>query len=133
MGLVGQCVEERTLPGGDPIVSEDQAADALYVIGSGSVRGFRGGDATPVVLGPGQAFGQMSLLDGGPVGISAVTLEPTQLLVLRAARLREVIGQNHEAGYYLFRAVSRSLATRLRGALDALSLAAEGSAAKRAR
>lgn len=127
--VVAQCVEERTLPGGDPIVSEDQAADALYIIRRGSVRGFRGGDATPIVMGPGQSFGQVSLLDGGPVGLTALTLEPTELLVLHAARLREKLGENHEAGHVLFRAVARSLAARLRLSMDALALATEGSAA----
>jgi len=126
--LVAQCAEQRKLPGGDPIVSEDQVVESLYVICSGSVRGFRHGDATHVQMGPGQAFGQLSLLDGGPVGISATTLEPTELLVLPAARLREILGKNHEAGHYFFRGVAKSLAQRLRTAVNALELAREGSA-----
>jgi CRP-like cAMP-binding protein len=127
--LVAQCAEERTLPGGDPIVSEDQAAEALYIILSGSVQGFRHGEATQLQMGPGQAFGQLSLLDGGPMGMSATTLEPTKVLILRAAKLREVLGANHEAGHYLFRAVAKSMALRLRAVATALELAREGSAA----
>jgi CRP-like cAMP-binding protein len=122
LDVLAQCVEERTLPGGDPIASEEQAVDALYVIVSGSVRAFRHGDPTHLLLGPGQAFGQLSLLDGGPLGLSATTTEPTTLLILRAARLRERLGNNHEAGHYLFRAVAKSLAARLRGAMRMVEL-----------
>ncbi|HET8734353.1 MAG TPA: cyclic nucleotide-binding domain-containing protein [Anaeromyxobacteraceae bacterium] len=122
--IVAQCAEERTLPGGDPIAAEEQAVDALYVVLSGSVQGFRHGDPTQFMLGPGQAFGQLSLIDGGPLGLSATTVEPTKLLVLRAAKLREALAGNHEAGHHLFRAVARSLAGRLRGAMRAVELTA---------
>ena len=121
--LVAECAEEKSLPGGDPVANEDQAIDALYVILSGSVQGFRHGDPTHVVMGPGQAFGQLSLIDGGPLGLSATTVEPTKVLILRAAKLREVLGGNHEAGHYLFRAVAKSLAVRLRDATRAVELA----------
>lgn len=123
LAVVAQCVEERTLPGGDPIAAEEQAVDALYIILSGSVQGFRHGDPTHLVMGPGQAFGQLSLIDGGPLGLSATTVEPTRLLVLRAAKLREVLGGNHEAGHHLFRAVAKSLAAKLRYSTRALELA----------
>ena len=127
--LVAQCVEERTVAAGETIVSESQAIEALYLIRNGSVRAFHSGEATFLVLGPGQSFGQVSLLDGGPAGLSAVAVERTDLLVLGAARLREKLGGNHEAGYVLFRGVARSLASRLRQALGALALAGDGSAA----
>ncbi len=121
--VVAGCVEKRELPGGDPIASEDQAVDALYIVVSGSVQGFRHGDPTLFVMGPGQAFGQLSLIDGGPLGLSATTVEPTKLLVLRAEKLRAALAGNHEAGHLIFRAVARSLAARLRNAMRAVELA----------
>ncbi len=127
--LVAECVEQHTVAAGETIVSESQPVEALYLVRNGSVRAFRSGEATFLVLGPGQSFGQVSLLDGGPAGLSAVAVERTDLLVLGAARLREKLGGNHEAGHVLFRAVARSLASRLRQALGALALAGDGSAA----
>ncbi len=121
--IVARCAEERTLPGGDPIANEDQAVDALYIILSGSVQGFRHGDATHLVMGPGQAFGQLSLIDGGPLALTATTVEPTKLLILRSAKLREALGDNHEAGHFLFRAIAKSLAGKLRAAMRAVELA----------
>jgi CRP-like cAMP-binding protein len=124
--LVAQCVEQRTVPAGETIASEGQSIDALYLVRNGSIRAHRSGEATFIVMGPGQSFGQMALVDGGPVGLSAVAVERTDLLVLRAERLREKLAGNHEAGHVLFRAVAKSLAARLRQALDALALAGEG-------
>lgn len=121
--ILAQCAEERALPGGDPIASEDQAVDALYIILSGTVQGFRHGDPTHLMLGPGQAFGQLSLIDGGPMALSATTVEPTTLLILRTAKLREALGGNHEAGHYLFRAIAKALAARLRTVMRAVELA----------
>ena len=125
--VVAQCVEERTVPAGETIASEGQSIDALYLVRNGSIRAHRSGEATFVVMGPGQSFGQVALVDGGPAGLSAVAVERTDLLILRADRLREKLAGNHEAGHVLFRAVARSLASRLRQALDALALASEGS------
>jgi CRP-like cAMP-binding protein len=122
--IVAECVEERTVSSG-PIVSSHQATDALYIIRRGTVQGTRGGEATPIVLGPGQSFGQMSLLDGGPVGLTAVAVGPTELLVLHGAKLREKLAGNHEAGHLFFRAIAQTLAVRLRRAVDAYILATE--------
>jgi CRP-like cAMP-binding protein len=126
LAIVAECVEVRTIPGGDTIVSSHQTTGSLYIIQRGSVQATRGGEATPVVMGPGQAFGQASLLDGGPVGMSVLALDPTELLVLNAAKLRAKLGGNHEAGHLFYRAVATSLATRLRRAVDAFVLATEG-------
>ena len=132
LALVAECVEELAVPAGETIVSESQPAEALYVVRNGSVRAFRGGEATFLMMGTGESFGQMSLLDGGTMGLSAVAVERTDLLVLRAPALREKLGASHEAGHVLFRAVARSLASRLRRSMSALALAGEGStAAKR--
>jgi CRP-like cAMP-binding protein len=132
--LVAECVEERTVPGGAPIVSSHQTTGALYIVTRGAAQATRGGEATPIVLGPGQSFGHASLLDGGAVGMTVLAIEPTELLVLDAARLREKLGGNHEAGHLLYRAIATSLATRLRRVVDAFVVATEGSgAAKQSR
>lgn len=127
LAIVAECVEERTISGGAPVVSSHQTTGSLYIIRRGSVQGTRGGEPTPVVLGPGQSFGHVSLLDGGPVGMTVVALDPTELLVLDATRLREKLSGNYEAGYLFYRAVATSLAVRLRRAVNAFVLATEGS------
>ncbi len=123
--LVAEAAEEVTFSPGEPILSEGQPATALYLVRGGTVRGTREGVAKPVTLGAGQSFGQMSLLDGGPMGMAAVAVERVEAIALRPSRLAERLAGNPQAGFELFRAVARSLAARLRIAVDAVSLARE--------
>ncbi len=46
LAIVAECVEERTITGGAPIVSSHQTTGSLYIIRHGSVQGTRGGEAT---------------------------------------------------------------------------------------
>jgi CRP-like cAMP-binding protein len=98
---------------------------ALYLIRSGTVRATREGLAAPVTFGTGQSLGQMSLLDGGPAGMTAVAVERVDAIALRPSRLAERLLGQPQAGFELFRAVARSTAARLRLAVDAVSLARE--------
>ncbi|MGQ0569168.1 MAG: Crp/Fnr family transcriptional regulator [Armatimonadota bacterium] len=68
------------------IFHKDQAGDALYIVESGRLRIFlpaEGGEEFTIdVLGPGDVFGEMALLDGLPRSASAVTLEDSVLHTL---------------------------------------------------
>ncbi len=122
--LVAQVVEQVSFGAGETIAKENDAAKALLLIRSGTVRVSSEGRPS-VTFGAGQAIGQMSLLDGGPVGMTAVALERVDALALRPEKLAEKLAGNHEAGFQLFRAVARSLAGRLRRVLDEMTLATE--------
>jgi CRP/FNR family cyclic AMP-dependent transcriptional regulator len=121
--LVAEAAEEVTFTAGEPVGSETEPARALYLIRNGSVRASREGLPSPVTIGTGQSFGQVSLLDGGPLGMSVVAAERVDAIALRPARLAEKLAGHPEAGFELFRAVARSLASRLRQAVDAVALA----------
>jgi CRP-like cAMP-binding protein len=121
--LVAEAAEEISFSPGEQIAAEHQPAKALYLIRTGTVRATREGIAAPVLFGSGQSFGQMSLLDGGPAGMNAEAVERVDAVALRPAKLAEKLGGDPRAGLELFRAVSRSLAARLRRAVDALALA----------
>ena len=68
------------------VFHKDQAGDALYVVESGRIRIFlpaEGGEELTIdVLGPGDVFGEMALLDGQPRSASAITLEDSTLYTL---------------------------------------------------
>ncbi len=120
--LVAQAVEQVSFGAGETIASENDTAKALYLIRTGTVRVSREG-LPPVTFGTGQAVGQMALLDGGPIGVTAVALERVDAFALRPQKLAEKLAGNYEAGFQLYRAVARSLASRLRRAVDELTLA----------
>jgi CRP-like cAMP-binding protein len=124
--LVAEAAEEVTFSQGEPIAAESAPAKALYLIRSGTVRATKEGVTAPVTFGTGQSFGQMSMIDGGPAGMSAVAAERVDAIALRPGRLAEKLAGNPQAAFELYRAVAKSLAARLRTAVDALALAREG-------
>lgn len=87
---------EVALPADVPVFSQGDAADALYVVVSGAVSvvvRVDGLDASVevAVLGVGQLFGEVALLDGSPRAATIVTKEPTTLLRLESATFAELV------------------------------------------
>jgi CRP-like cAMP-binding protein len=77
------------------VVTQEDSGDALFIVLSGRVKVVRFGDSGREVilalLKPGDFFGEMSLLDGGPRSADVVALEDTTLAVLgRDAFLRHL-------------------------------------------
>jgi CRP-like cAMP-binding protein len=124
--LVAEVAEEVSFSPGEAIAAEGEPAKALYLIRSGTARATREGGTAPVFFGTGESLGQMSLLDGGPAGMTVVAVERVEAIALRPARLAEKLGAHPAAGFELFRAVARSLAARLRRAMDAFAIARDG-------
>ena len=66
---ISQSAEEITADGGTDIVRENEAGDAMYVVLAGEVqvytRNAEGREITLARLGPGEHFGEQSLLPGG--------------------------------------------------------------------
>jgi CRP-like cAMP-binding protein len=121
--LVAEAAEVVTFAPGETIAAEGEPAKALFLVRSGTVRATRVGTNVPVTFGAGESFGQVSLLDGGPIGMDAVAAERVEAIALRPAKLAEKLAGNPQAGFELFRAVARSLAGRLRRAVDAFAIA----------
>jgi CRP/FNR family cyclic AMP-dependent transcriptional regulator len=88
---------ERTYPKGSIIVFEDDPGDALYLVADGQVKvvliGEDGREVILTVLGEGNFFGEMALLDDQPRSAHVIAMEDSTLLLLRRddfqARLRQ--------------------------------------------
>lgn len=78
---LGKAVVQRTFRQGEKIVEEGELASSFFVILKGRVEVTKGGKRLNV-LGPGQFFGEMALLDGYPRVATVTTLEDTECLVL---------------------------------------------------
>lgn len=73
----------QTLPPNTLVFSEGDEADSFYIIESGSVRAFfrnDGKDTSLSVLGRGDCFGEMALLNKDRRSASVITLDDTTLL-----------------------------------------------------
>lgn len=83
--IAGLCIARR-LEAGQTLFVKGDPGDALYAIRRGQIRIATGSDdgqrRTLNVLGSGDVFGEVALLDGRPRTASAVASEPTDLLVV---------------------------------------------------
>lgn len=90
---IAQRVQRRTFALGVTLFHQDMPGTMLYIIQSGSVRvisiGRTGQELTLNVLGPGEIFGELSILDGHQRSATAITLAPTVVWLLSQTDLRE--------------------------------------------
>jgi CRP/FNR family cyclic AMP-dependent transcriptional regulator len=79
-------VSHRTYRRGETLFHEGDPGDTLLIVVSGQVKVVLttadGEEAVVAIFGPGDFFGDLSLLDGRPRSAAVVALEPTETLVL---------------------------------------------------
>jgi CRP/FNR family cyclic AMP-dependent transcriptional regulator len=100
-------------------IDEAQDGDSLYVILDGRVRVVRtvdGSERLLAELGPGEFFGEMSLLDGKPRSATVVAEDDSQCLVLPRWSLLRIVRRDPEVAINLLTVMSE----RLRNTLDML-------------
>ena len=97
-GVAGRAIEVE-FPTDRVIARQGEIGTGFFLVVDGAVKVIR--DGTEVaILGPGEFFGELSVLDGLPRIAQVVTIEPTRCLALAilrglAARLRSVTEQQH--------------------------------------
>jgi CRP/FNR family transcriptional regulator len=99
----------------ETVFHQGDPGDALFIVASGSVKvvlpSHEGSEpAIVAVLGTGEFFGELALLDGAPHSATIVAVEPTETLVLRREAFLELI----DSVATLRRALLASLATEIR-------------------
>jgi CRP/FNR family transcriptional regulator, cyclic AMP receptor protein len=79
-------LDEARIANGETLFKIGDPGDSLYIVRSGLVEMFvkdHTGEKIPLTTaGPGDLFGELSLLDNGPRAATAIALEDTELLVL---------------------------------------------------
>jgi len=78
---LGMLTEEVDVPAGKVLIRQNEHGDDLMVIVSGSVGVERNGE-TINHLGPGEFFGEIALIVGGPRTATVAAETPTRLLVV---------------------------------------------------
>ncbi|MFN2411350.1 MAG: cyclic nucleotide-binding domain-containing protein, partial [Halomonas sp.] len=77
---------QQQMSAGKTIYIENMTGESLYLISKGSVRISQmlaeGEEQTLVVLGPGDTFGELAVIDGGPRAATARVIEDVSLLSL---------------------------------------------------
>src|SRR5437868_6779486 len=102
----------RKHPAGTTLFREGERGATMYVIRSGKVnivKHIAGNDLTLAVLGPGEFFGEMALLEGLPRSAGATVVEDAALIELEQSAFETLVRKNGEIALRLLRRLSSRL------------------------
>jgi CRP-like cAMP-binding protein len=104
---------ERTHPKNSVILFEDDPGDALFVVCGGQVKvvliGEDGREVILSVLGEGEFFGEMALIDDEPRSAHVIAMEDSMLVVLRREDFAPILSSTPAIAIALLRELSRRL------------------------
>jgi len=116
LDMLRSLAAEKHYPKNAVVLTEGEMGDSLYMIQSGKVKVFIGDqdgrEMILKILGPGDFFGEMSMIDKQPRSASVTTIESSVFLVLSHAAFEKCV----EKIPRIANMVMRVLATRVREA-----------------
>ena len=114
--LLTSVVNRKNFPRGATIILSGGSTDSLYVVIAGRLKVImsddEGREVILAILGPGEYFGEMALIDDSPRSASVISLEPCELLSLSKRDFKKCLLENFE----MTTLVMRGLVKRLREA-----------------
>jgi CRP/FNR family cyclic AMP-dependent transcriptional regulator len=109
-------VTRRSVSRSTTVIAGGDVTDSLYIILSGRLKVMmsdtEGKEVILSILGPGEFFGEMGLIDDAPRSASVVALEPCELMSIAKRDFKKCLAENFEMSM----AVMRGLVRRLREA-----------------
>ncbi len=109
----GEVTREREYPKNSVILFEDDPGDALYIVSTGQVKvvliGEDGREVILSVLGDGDFFGEMSLIDDEPRSAHVIAMRDSHLLVLRRDDFQSQLEQHPKVALELLRVLVQRL------------------------
>ena len=87
--------DEVDVPAGRELVRQGEPAESFHVLLSGEASVQVDGNPRPG-LGPGDFFGEISMLDRGPATATIVTTSPARIMVMSHAQFRDAIKANDD-------------------------------------
>ena len=113
LGRFAELLREKSYPKGSVILFEDDPGDALFVVREGRVKvvlvAEDGREVILGLLGIGEHFGELSLIDDQPRSAHVIAMEESALLVLRRDDFRRRVEQSPAVAWSLLTGLSRRL------------------------
>src|SRR4030095_7308454 len=109
---------------GELILLEGEIGEAPYLLLEGKVRISRhvtGGEEALAILGPGEAFGEMALVDDVPRSADAIVHESCRLLVLPREAFKDLLFVDKDLAHEVLWNFVRVLCGRLRDTNDKMT------------
>ena len=91
--VIARSFKELKYDSGEVIVHKGETGIGFYLIADGSVE-VRSDEKVLSKLGPGQFFGEMSILDGQPRSADVVALEPSRCLALTSWSFKSIVSDH---------------------------------------
>jgi CRP/FNR family cyclic AMP-dependent transcriptional regulator len=114
--ILAPMVTRRSVPRGTLVLNAGDQTDSLYIVLSGRLKVLMsdsdGKEVILSILGPGEFFGEMGLIDDSPRSASVLAIEPCELLSISKRDFKTCLAQNFEMAM----AVMKGLVRRLREA-----------------
>jgi CRP-like cAMP-binding protein len=124
--LVAQVAVEETHPVGTVVFKHGDVGEKLYVIIEGRVRITREvqgmGEEALAIVGPGDVFGEMALLDDAPRSATARVHERCRLLAIHRDAFEDLLFVHKDLAYEVLWNVVRMLTRRLRETNDRFAM-----------
>jgi CRP-like cAMP-binding protein len=108
LGTIAAQAEAIELAAGQYIVRQGQVGTGFYLVASGRARVVRGGE-TLARLGPGDFFGELSVLDQMPRMAHVIADEPTTCLALASWNFTKLLERHPKITLSILREVARRL------------------------
>jgi CRP-like cAMP-binding protein len=125
LAMIAHVTTEESYAYGTKIFAYGDPGDKLYIVVEGKVRIFREvggmGEEALAVLGAGEVFGEMSLLDESTRSAGALAHEKCKLLVITKDAFDDLLFLHKDLAYEVLWACVRMLASRLRETNDKLT------------
>jgi CRP/FNR family cyclic AMP-dependent transcriptional regulator len=114
--LLSTIITRKSAPRSTTIMAGGDPTDSLYIVLSGRLKVMmsdsEGKEVILSILGPGEFFGEMGLIDDEPRSATVITIEPCELLSIAKRDFKKCLSENAEMSM----AVMRGLVRRLREA-----------------
>jgi CRP/FNR family transcriptional regulator, cyclic AMP receptor protein len=114
--MLTMVVTRKSAPRSTTIMAGGDPTDSLYIVLSGRLKVMmsdsEGKEVILSILGPGEFFGEMGLIDDEPRSATVITIEPCELLSIAKRDFKKALAENFD----MTMAVMRGLVKRLREA-----------------
>lgn len=118
IAALAQMTTTRTFAKNTVVINEGDHTDALYIINSGRSAVTKihedGKEMVVAVLGPGDYFGEMALIDEQPRSANVITKEPSQFSIVMKQDFQRLLMTNPELSLKIMKGLSQRLRSAMR-------------------
>lgn len=119
LDILASSLPTSRVEAGEMVVEEGDSSTQMFVVVAGELevikKGESGGDVRVAVLGPGDWFGEMSIIDVQPRSASVRAVAPTLVVSMSADHVESLLYRRDVKDYALFvMNIARELSRRLR-------------------